>query len=204
MSDDLPAILNEIDTIEDTMRVSPRAYFSNEPMQARYRHLLSRSSGGASSILTDSDPQPMVPILSPRDFAAQTGTTAGYEAYLKVCRTAADWVFALPEGEQRKFVASLEALPVAIGVAAIQEIVERPPIVDPSSENALAAFSDMPEGKALMREWGHMSANNLALVRERLFRVIDRIEERSVPTFVNWLNGLSTDCAVALYRKLAA
>jgi uncharacterized protein (DUF58 family) len=45
---------------------------------------------------------------------------------------------------------------------------------------------------------------NLAVVRERLFRVIDRLEKRHALAFVSWLDGLSADCATALYRKLAA
>jgi hypothetical protein len=201
--DNLPTILTEIDTIEHTMRATPSAYFKNEPMQARYRNLLVQK-GGAATVLDDASSEPLVPILSPKAYAADTGTAAGFERYLEVSRTAADWVFALPAGEQRKFVASIEALPDDVGAAMIAEILERVPSVVPSSDKAVAAFGELPEGAVLSREWGALTARNLARVRERLFRVEDKLEDRHISAFEAWLNGLSTDCAICLYRKLAA
>lgn len=204
MPDDLPAVMAELGAIQHTMRTEPASYFRNEPLQARYRHLLAVKGGLGSSILVDESPKPLVPIASKKDFAAQTGSTAHYDDYLKLARTVTDWVFALPAGERAGFVASMEALPESVQAAAIIEITQRAPIVEPSGAKALANFAKMAEGAVLMREWGEKSGYNLALVRERLFRVIDRLEERYVTMFVRWLDGLSTDCAIALYRKLAA
>jgi hypothetical protein len=203
MTDNLPAVMAEIGAIQQTMRTEPASYFKNEPLQARYRMLLARKGGYGSSILGEEPAAPLVPMISRKDFAAQTGSLAHYGEYMKLVRTAADWVFALPAAERTGFVASLEALPQQVQLAAISEITERAPIVDPSSPTALANFARMPEGAVLMREWGERSGHNLALVQERLFRVIDRLEERYISTFVQWLDGLSTDCAIALYRKLA-
>lgn len=199
----LPAILGEIDDIAAVMRDTPQAYFRNEPMQARYRSLLAQKTGAPSIIEETSEP--LLPIASVQQFAAEHGTSAGYDTYLKAMRLAADWVFALPAGEQRGFIASFERLPDEVAFAAIQEVMSAyKPHVQPSPDRALANFAEMPEGAVLVREWGGLAARNLALVRERLFRIEDRLSERAIEMFEAWLNGLSTDCAIALYRKLAA
>lgn len=201
--DNLPTILSEIDSIQEVMRTDRTAYNRNEPMQARYRSLLTQKAGG-SSIIEESS-EPLLPTASVAEFAAVHGSTAGYDGYLKVMRTAADWVLALPAGEQRSFVATFERLPDDVAAAAIREVLSQyRPAVNPSSDTALAAFAEMPEGAVLMREWGGLAARNLALVRERLFRVVEAISEQSIPAFMDWLSGLSTDCAIAIYRKLAA
>lgn len=203
MTDNLPAVLTELASIEATMRNTPQAYFRNEPMQARYRGLLEQREGSSSNLVEDEDESPLIPIASPAAFAAETGATGGYDSYLKLSRTAADWVFALPAPERRAFVASFEALPDDVAHAALAEIMAHRPMAGFSSESAVAAFAEMPEGMILSREWGGLTARNLATVRERLFRVIDRLDDRAADIFAGWLDALSTGCAIALYRKLA-
>jgi hypothetical protein len=117
-ADNLPTILNEIDAIEATMRDSPRAYFRDEPLQARYRSLVAESQAGAggANLLDDASEAPLVPILPLAVFTAQGGAPGDYAAYLKLARTAADWIFALPADAQRDFVREFDELPHEVGV----------------------------------------------------------------------------------------
>lgn len=200
----LPTILTEIDEIETVMATDRPRYNRDYAMQARYRALLEQKVGSSGAILADGDSAPLVPIASQQEFAAVHGTTAGYSDYVRLSRTAADWVFAMPAEDQKAFVAGIEALPDDVTQAMFGEMIASPPMASPSSGTALAAFAEMPEGAALIREWGEASGRNLARVRARLFRVVDAIEARSVDAFLGWLNGLSTNVAIALYRKLAA
>jgi hypothetical protein len=205
--ENLPTILGEIEAIEATMRDAPRAYFRDEPLQARYRSLVAERHGGAgpggANLLDEASDVPLVPILPLAEFAAQGGAPGDYGQYLKLARTAADWIFALPAEEQREFVCEFEALPLEVGTAALLEIAAPAPQVAPVSEAGLAHFAARPEGAVLLREWGPRAALGLARVRERLWRVIDRIPEEHAPAFAAWLDNLSTPCAIALYRKLA-
>jgi hypothetical protein len=83
-------------------------------------------------------------LISRKEAAAQTGSEHPYGENMKLVRTAADWVFALPVEEQSSFVASMEALQQPVQLAAIAEIIERAPIVEPSSPAALASFAKVP------------------------------------------------------------
>jgi hypothetical protein len=202
MMSNLPTILNEIDSIQDTMRSNPQAYFKNEPMQARYRQLVEQKGGSSSSSLEESS-EPLVPVLRQSEYQAQGGPPEYYGEYLKLTRQLADWAMAMPAADQRSFVDSFNCLPLKVQLAAVQEIRSPTPLVEPRSDKALAAFGEVPEGAVLMREWGHLSGRNLARVRERLFRVIDRLPENLAASFLKWVDGLSTNCAIALWRRLA-
>jgi hypothetical protein len=200
----LPAvtILQEIDEIETLMRTDRALYNRDEGLQQRYRGLLAQKAGSAPTVLSGGDTAPLMPIASLAEYKSVHGVSTGYDQYVKLVRLATDWVFALPANEQREFIADFEALPDDVTDALLEEIVAHPPHVPPSSSKAVLEFSKLPEGAVLAREWGSLVGVNLAIVRARLFRVAENIPERSLPAFMDWLNGLSTDCAIAIYRKL--
>lgn len=203
MSNDLVphTILSEIASIEGEM--GTRSYWKDEGKQARYRQLVSHKatfSGPAETILDGA----VVDIASRQEYAAETGTTDGYDRYVRVSMAAADVVLGMPSAEHREFIASFESLPDEVAGAAVLELVESKPAVEWSSDEAVGNFSRLPEGAVLVSEWRDDARRNLAVVRERLFRIIDRIEEEDVGPFVDWLNSLSVPAAVSLYRKLAA
>lgn len=188
------------------MRSAPAAYFRDEEKQAHYRDLVAaRDSMGSEGALTVDDGKSLLPIPSYTEWVKETGSGAGYDDLLKGFRTAADYLFAVPAAEQKALIAGIEALPQELGEAMIAEILSPMPSVAPSGDTAVANFKERDDGAILSREWGPYTARNLARVRQRLFRVIDRLEhESSVAPFIQWLDGLSTPVAVALYRKLAA
>lgn len=202
----LPAatILREMDEIQAVMRTDREAYNRSPDMQARYRSLAAQKAGSSGTVLDSSDTAPLLPIASRSEYSAAVGTLEGYDQYLKRIRMASDWVFALPANERRSFVAKFEALPDDVAFAALEEMGRPAPHLPPSSARAVEEFRKLPEGALLAHEWGDLCGVNLAQVRARLFRAIDHMEERSIPSFVDWLEGLSTECAVAIYRRLAA
>lgn len=200
--ENLPTILTEIDEIETVMRTDRALYNRSEPMQARYRGLLEQKAG-ASILDEDSTSGPLLPIASMQEFAAATGSSSGYSDYVRLSRTTADWIFAMPPSDQADFVARFEALPDEVTDAALAEMVATRPMATSSSGQAVAAFAELPEGAVLIREWGEASGRNLAMVRARLFRIDDQLDDGASRSFRSWLDGLSTNSAIALYRKLA-
>jgi hypothetical protein len=185
-----------------TMRTEPVSYFKNEPLQARYRMLLAQRGGYGSSILEE-PAKPLVPLISRKEFVAQTGSERHYGEYMKLVRTAADWVFALPDAERSGFVASLEALPQPVQLAAIAEIIERVPIVEPSSPTALANFAKMPEGAVLMREGGRWPAATWHRSASGCSGSSTAWKNATCRRSCAGSMGCPPTCAIALYRKLA-
>jgi hypothetical protein len=202
MSNDLTILGAEIAAIESEMGNRQSDYWRSPVKQERIRTLYALRAGSVAEGY--SDPTILLPIDSEAEFHAYA-PDGDYGAYLNFMRVAADVVLAVPDGEQAAFIASVEALPAYVAAAAIDELLDLKPAVEWSSEQAIGAFSEMPEGAVLVREWGHDARRNLSIVRERLFRVIDRLESDSdIHRFAGWLDGLTTGSAVALYRKLAA
>lgn len=206
MSNDLvplPTLLGELDDIRAEMGTP--AYWKDETKQARYRELVARRDAAVSSEPEETSGTSILPIASPREFEAETGTAQGYSFYLDTMRAAADVVFAIPAGDQAVFIADFEALPDEITTAALEEFMRHRPAVDWCSEEAVANFKKLAEGAVLVREWGHEARRNMAVVRERLWRVAHALgDEHLAHRFLDWHAELSTAAKVALYRKLVA
>lgn len=198
MSDDLPAIQNEIAAIEATMGTP--AYTRDETAQARYRELIrSRDGIGEATILTGNELAPRTPA----EYARINGDGPGYTEYLRAMREYAD-IFthvADPEG----FNAKLEALPDAVTDALIVELVSDTMPPDPIDDATLAQLSREPGTHRLAREWGHEARHRFGIVRARLWRAIGMMgSEADFDRFDAFLMGLEPDETEAVFRKLAA
>lgn len=179
------------------------AYWKNDDMQRRYRELHLKKAQLIRPLNPDDEPLALK-VYSLNDWKAQTGSIAGYTAYLNASRAVGDIYVRLPASESARLERSFEALPDGVASALLEELLASKPSVPWSSDGAVTEFRKMPEGAILADEWGQDTRRNLAIVRARLFRAIDNMDEDEIPAFMGWLEGLSVLAAASIYRKLAA
>ena len=198
---DLVAVDTEIAQIQELMRTDRSAYFRDEGKQARYRDLIVQRDGRKTQTEPESN-NAVIPIASPKQFAAEHGNLSGYDQYVSLSRRAADFAFAVPAGERKKFIDSIENLPDEVAQACFAEIMRQRYHAGLSDSDTLAAFAQLPEGRIAMREWGAEAARNHASVRARMFRVIDSLDGWHVDSFIAWHEDLSPEAKVAVYQML--
>lgn len=200
---DLATRSNELAEIRSIMTNSPAAYFKDEGLQQRYRDLVGQPVAG--SVLTGDVPATApVPIMRPKEYAAEMGSMAGYDEYVKLSRLAADFALAVPDNERDVFIASFEALPLPVATECLREM-RRPSVrAGQTDADELSRFATTAEGRVLVPEWRGMAATYHARVKARVWRIIDNLDLNSVSAFGDWHEGLPTMSLVAVYRKLAA
>lgn len=199
----LPTIVAEMSALEAQMGDRGSEYWRSPEKQERYRQLIERRQNLASqagpTILSE-DP---LKVPSAAEFYA-AAPEGDYGAFTSVMRHISDIAFWLPSGELPALVRSFESLPDTITSAMVDELLQYRPQVEPCSAEGVAEFAKLPVGAVLVREWGSEAGRNLAIVRERLFRVVDELKDEDVDRFCDWIEGLSEGAAVAIYRKLAS
>jgi len=199
---DLATRSSELAEIRSMMVNSPSAYFKNEAVQQRYRDLVAERPAG--SIVTGHEPaKAPVPVMGPKEYVAEMGSMANYDAYVKLSRLAADFALAVPDNERDVFITSFEALPLSVATECIREIRHHPIRAGQTDADELARFATTAEGRVLVPEWGAMAATRHASVKERIWRILDNLEGDDVVAFGDWHESLPTMSLVAVYRKLA-
>lgn len=202
MSGNLPTILSEIASIEGEM--TTRAYWRDEEKQARYRDLVTQREAAAGPVAGGEEAGPRIAMASVGEYIAEHGSADGFAVYTKLTREAADVAVAMPAADYAAFEASFEALPDDITNAALAELLTTKPLAEIVPEASARSFARTPAGAILAHEWGQDFRHNMGIVRARLYRIGDRMEESNVGRFLDWLENLSPPAAVAVYRKLAA
>ncbi len=203
--DNLPAtyegIGSELAAIESEM--GTRAYIRDEGKQERYRALLRRRESIGAGAPTILDENPLQYATRAELEAVAPG--ADYSAYTAIMREVADVFLTIPSGERGGFVAAFEALPDGLVGAMVEELTSRTPTgALPVSEAVVAEIGRLPQCREVVREWGQNAARNIAVVQERLWRLLDGLDDSATETFFGWLENLSPGGAGAVYRKLAA
>lgn len=199
---DLVAVDTEIAQIRELMRTDRDAYFRDEVKQSRYRDLLVQRQGGPSHAEPDSGGEGLVQLFNQKQYAAEHGTVAGFDEYVKRVRRAADFVFAVPPSERAEFKQSIENLPDGIAEACFDEMMRPTLNAGLSDPETMSLFAALPEGRIAMREWGHQAARNHATLRARFGRVMSVLEDWQRGRFEAWHEDLSPEAKVAVYRML--
>lgn len=204
--DNLPTILTEMDAIEADMRTDRTAYNADVGKQERYRALARRkhemTTGGGDTLLGATQEAMAVPSLS--EWTAQTGSSAGYSEFLNICRSLNDVFCSTPAADRDALVSSFEALPDEVAGIAAMELLNKSRAAGLATGDQVDAFSEEPDGAVLVREWGGAASQKLGLVRRRIERVVEQLDDNDIPAFVGWLQNLSIGASIALYRRLAA
>lgn len=208
MSDEnLPTILNELSEIQGMMGNTNSAYWKGSNsghLQSRYSELLSKKQAITTPTILDESNEAPVAIYGVKAYIAEHGTADGYDNYLKVARSAADIVMNLSQADRSAITRSFGALPDETATAMLHELMRSKPSVSWVSEATAAKFKTSEAGLILSEEWGHDTRKNLAVVRERITRIGDNIDEQAGAGMIRWIDGLSTAAFCAVCRKLAA
>lgn len=208
MSDEnLPTILNELSEIQGMMGNTSSAYWKGSnagDLQSRYSELLSKKQAIATPTMLDASEEAPVAIYGVKDYIAEHGTADGYDNYRKVASHAADIVTNLSVAERSAVTRSFAALPDETAIEMMRELMRSKPSVSWVSEGMAKKFKSSDAGLILSEEWGGDTRKNLAIVRERVFRIGDNISEQAGAVMVRFLDGLSTAAFCAVCRKLAA
>jgi hypothetical protein len=170
----VPAVASRIAAIEAIQR-DPRRhgeYDGNPAMQGEYRQLLARRDGApvtAEAMIDD----------------------VVWQAQIASARQAAETVFNLV-GDRDGFIAGFDTLPEAVQSAAFAELGSgRPGYVAPASQADVARFAARPEGADLVRQWGHLAPQRLAILRTRLEGVLARLpDDRARDALLDWIDRL--------------
>jgi len=102
------------------------------------------------------------------------------------------------------FTGAFDALPEGTRSAIFSEIsLGSAGSIRAASEADVTRFTETPEGGEMVREWGHRAAHNLAIVRDRISRILGRMKAEDIAAATQWFDALPPVSAAAIYRMLA-
>lgn len=187
--------------IERIMRTDMQRYWRDEAMQERYRQLLEAEEGPDM----DEDGRfDLIEMPTPTEWKNDGGNPAEYQQRSTVIREVNDIIRDMSAESRGRFESSFAQLPAGIQSVALGALLDKRAVpIDPLSETAIEELQRIPSYAALIQEWGHEAPSKLAVAKERLWRVLDRLTYYDVRTAINWLDRLPTAAAIALFRKLA-
>lgn len=110
----------------------------------------------------------------------------------------------LAPDDRAAFTTGFDTLPEGARSAILSEIsLGSTGSVRPASDADLARFASTPEGGGMVREWGHRAGRNLAILRNRISRILGRMEADDIEAATQWFDTLPPTGAAAIYRMLA-
>jgi len=71
-----------------------------------------------------------------------------------------------------------------------------------ASDADLSRFASTPEGGLLVKEWGPRASRNVAVVRDRINRILGRMAAEEIDAATTWFDALPPVSAAAIYRML--
>ena len=188
--------------IERVMREDRKRYDRDEAMQQRYRELLDGERAP--------DPAPVtgdggfVPARSMKEWGKAGGDPAEFGQYSELAQRSNDLLWDMPTGAREQFGASFARLPEAARSLAFGALMDRSAVSPfPLSDDALSELRQVPAYAELMQEWGREAPHKLATAQERLWRVLDRLNDTDAHAVMRWLDGLPRAAMQALTRRLA-
>ncbi|MEM9764551.1 MAG: hypothetical protein AAF968_18945, partial [Pseudomonadota bacterium] len=199
--------------IQRIMRDEPSRYWGDRELQGRYLKLLEKEerivNGVRNAPSRGRAPQPvehgaLIPFPVRSAWEREGGEPTAYEAYARTIREANDvlnWAAdAAPEID-----AGLSKLPQAVQVQALLCLSDRRTInVPPLDEKSMQEVLETAANRSLAKEWGADAPRLFAKVQERLWRVLDRLDDQNASLAFRWVRGLSARARIAVFRKLAA
>ena len=149
--------------------------------------------------LTELRQAPALPAIDDREGASRALAVA-------VDAQAAAMTRDLSAREMAALDRSMAALPGRAVQAMREELALGAPAgrVEPADAAAVAIFASTAEGKALAAWWGGMAPHRIGVLRYRLARAINRMDERSAVAAADWFNRLPSELARHLLIGLAA
>lgn len=187
--------------IERVMRTDPKRYYRDEQMQARYRELLEDEAAG------DAGPDSgagLIDLPSAAEWTKAGGDGADLGHRMDIARTANDILVGIPERERIALGHSFDGLPQSVQGAAFAALGDRSAVsAYPLAEEAIAELRQVPAYAGLIREWGSDAPRKLAVAQERLWRLLDRLNDTEARQAVAWIDGLPKAAMAALTKQMA-
>jgi hypothetical protein len=203
----------ELEQIQEVMRTDRNAYFRDQAMQDRYAELLAAENPEAAEV--GGEGPELLPVEEARsgliarggelaDLAEEWSQMHSFPELLRNTQNAVlSIVGEFSEREQRAFMARFDELPAKAVASIYNELaMGKPNYIPEASEEAVAAFSETPEGAELVREWGYGAARRVGIVKARWARAASAMGASAYASVKSWFNGLETNQAKAVLREL--
>lgn len=174
--------------------------FANPEVEQRYRAMVARRMAKAS-LPADEARDALDPAL-----VADWEASGGFTARLAQAQKGAISILEQLDPEGRAtFIAEFDALPEGVRSTLFSEIaLGSAGSARNDSDADVARFASTPEGSALAKEWGHRAHRNLAVIRDRISRILARMAAEDIEAATAWFDALPPAAAAAIYRMLAA
>jgi hypothetical protein len=174
--------------------------FANPDVERRYRTMV------ASRMAKASLPANAARGLLDPALVAEWESSGGVASRLAQAQKGAISILERLDPEERAaFVASFDGLPEAIRSALFSEIsLGSTASVRAASDADMGRFASTTEGRKLVDEWGHRSNRNVAVIRDRIARILARMSGEDVSVATDWFDALPPTSAAAIYRMLVA
>jgi hypothetical protein len=178
----------------------PASGFANPEVERRYRTMVA-SRMAKASLPADEARGALGPAL-----VAEWEASGGFTARLAQAQKGAIAILErLDPDERAAFIAEFDALPEGVRSALFSEIaLGSTGSVRNAADADVARFASTPEGSALTKEWGDRANRNLAVIRDRISRILTRMTEEDIDAAATWFDALPPTVAAAVHRMLVA
>ncbi len=194
-------ISTEIARIETVMTENPREYYRDEPMQERYRALLSEKDEADPGQTGDGG---FIPVVGFEQWKKGGGDPMAYQDFDKLASASNDLLWGMPDGAREQFGVAFSALPERVRSLAFGTLMERTPVLAPPlSDSAMSELRRDPAYAELAEEWGRMASYRFAVAQERLWRIADHLSDAEYGSLKSWLDRLPRAAVKAVMRRLA-
>ena len=173
--------------------------FASPEVAQRYRSMVASRMAKASLPATEASG------ALDADLVAEWEASGGFAGRLAQAQKGAIAILeGLAPDDRAAFTSAFDTLPEGARSAILSEIsLGSAGSVRPASDADLTRFASTPEGGGMVSEWGHRAARNLAIVRDRISRILGRMEADEIDAATQWFDGLPPASAAAIYRMLA-
>jgi len=180
--------------------VEPDNVFADPDVERRYRTLVSRRMSKASLPPTEARS-----MLEPT-LVAEWDASGGFAARLAKAQESAIAILdRLDPTSRPDFIAVFDGLPAGVRSALFAEIsLGSSGSVRGASKTDVVRFASMPEGRELVGEWGHRASRHVAIIRDRIGRILKRMSADYAEAATAWFETLPSNQAAAIYRMLVA
>jgi len=164
----------------------PASGFANPDVERRYRTMVA-SRMAKASLPTDEARSALGP-----DLVAEWEASGGFTARLAQAQRGAIVILErLDPDERAAFTAGFDALPGGARSTLFSEIaLGSAGSARNASDTDVARFASTPEGSAMVKEWGHRANRNLAVIRDRISRILTRMTAEDIDAVTTWFDAL--------------
>lgn len=206
------ALSVEIDAIK---REAADSGWSRESRDRYRRTVAARDGLSTGDIKTDTeaergyaargpeDSRRMMTATSP-ELVKEWDSAGGFEPQLRNAQGAAMAVLdQLEPAVAGDLLRVFETLPPTIQRVVYQDMALGSPVVYRDADSGLVErFATTSKGRRLVNEWGSRAGRNVAMVRWRLNRMVDRMSPEDGDRFRKWFDDLSTAQVTAIYKAM--